>query len=156
MIVNAIKAIAVSDLGFSDANGNVKDYLIDFHQPEEQTEYLIASVGGQKRSRAWAVDVRGDDEWYAINNVVKRAYLIQVVGYYEQGQNGEGVNALIDGARKIRGAIRGLSSNLSETVNLIESSTPLSIDRLRSLDGEWSEVLRGVMTYTALRVNPDF
>ena len=60
-IVAAIQGIATADLGFDEASGNVKTYLLDWARAEEVSRYLMAKCGGQKVIRAWAVQVLGSD-----------------------------------------------------------------------------------------------
>lgn len=151
-LVAAIRGIAL-DLGFDEPNGNVKDYPGDMHAGSTST-YVMAKVDGAQKARCWAVDVRARDVPHAMNNVWKRLYLIRVLAYYERGQNGEGYLALIDDARRVRGAIRGLTSNLGATVDLVTEASEL---RIEEAEGPASErLLIGEMTYEAERVNPDF
>lgn len=154
VIVTAIRAIAQSNLEFDDRNGNIRDYPLEWHQDEQRTGYLMASVGGKKIPRAWAVDVLGYDEPFALGNIPQRTYQIRVVGYYGKGVDGTAYHAMIEHARKIRGAIKDLTSNLGGTANLIKSATGLSL--AERLDSDVGRLIVGTMTYSALRTNPDF
>lgn len=153
VLVAAVQGIA-SDLGFNEPTGNVKDYPLEAHHPERYAAYLKALVGGKRRARAWAFDVRGHDEPFALRNISKRTYIIRCIGYYEQGEDGEGHKDLIDHATKVRGAIRTLTNNLSGTVDLISSATPLDIVDRRDI--ETMPLWVGTMTWTATRNNPDY
>lgn len=156
-IVTAIQGIAVSDLGFDAANGNVKTYLLDWARAEEVSRYLMAKCGGQKVIRAWAVQVLGSDMFEYTEDKTRRVYDIQVVGYYDVGSDDSiGVNTLITHARKVRQAIRNIKTTLSSTVDFVSSQDMLSISRERNIDEGIGEMLVGVMRYEAERAFPDF
>lgn len=156
-IVSAIQGIAVSDLGFDAANGNVKTYLLDWARAEEVSRYLMAKCGGQKVIRAWAVQVLGSDMFEYTEDKTRRTYDIQVVGYYDIGSDDSiGVNTLITHARKVRQAIRNIKTTLSGTVDFVSSEDVLSISRERNIDEGIGEMLVGVMRYEAERAFPDF
>lgn len=152
VIVAAIRGVA-GDLGFAEPAGNVKDYPLEMHQVEKIPGYLKAKVGNEVVQRAWAVDVRGFDEPFALGRVAKRTYAVTITGYYEKGVDGENYKALVDGARVIRGALNALSPSFGGTVTQILSAGGLDI---RELETSAGRLLVGVMTYSALRTNPDF
>ena len=56
-IVTAIREIAVSKLGFDEANGNVKEYLFEEEQPENRAVFFAADVGSKVLNRCWSVQV---------------------------------------------------------------------------------------------------
>ncbi|WZO97310.1 hypothetical protein EP7_004335 [Isosphaeraceae bacterium EP7] len=152
VIVAAIKEIA-ADLGFSDPEGNVWDYPLIGHQKEQTSTYLMARVGNGRIARAWAVDVGGYDELFAMRQKPKRNYSISIIGYYAKGNGGVAYNTMKDHARLIRGAINRISPSLSGTVTELTSASPISISER---DSEAGPLLEGVMTYGAVRTNPDF
>ena len=156
VIVAAIQAIAVTDLGFDNANGNVKDYLIDWERPEKYAQYLYSSVATQKVVRCWAVQVAGHDEWYATGNQTARTYTIDVVAYYQWQSGGTDINTLTDHARKVRNAIRGLQSNLGGTVDRVLSNTPFTTELKDGLDDKLGLLIEGRTTYVADVVSPDW
>lgn len=124
-IVSAIQAVAVSDLGFSNANGNVKSYLVEFQQRDEIDEYFSAAVSGSTdpQVRAWAVQVVGSDEpLTTATDETQRQYSITVRAYYELGVDGTGVNLMIDHARAVREALKEMADYLGNTVDRILSS----------------------------------
>ena len=155
-IVAAIRGVAQSDLGFDLPYGNVKDYLYEFEADERKGAYLMTMVGGKKTIRCWAVDVLGDDDWYASNNVTKRDYQITIRGYYDLGVDGAGVKALVTGARKVREAIRSLNSTLGNRVDLIRDTSALAREIVTGIDPQGGKVLVGTMVYLAERRGPDF
>lgn len=153
-LVAAIQGIA-SDLGFDEAKGNVKDYPLDYHTGERLQTYLMASVDGKREPRAWAVDVKGSEEWVAMNNTTMRTYLVRVIGYYAEGIDGDNYKLLIDHATKVRGAIVGLYVNLGGVVDRVSKMTPLSHSKRSGIDGN-RDIWVGEMTMTAERKNPSF
>lgn len=155
-IVEAIQGIAQSDLGFDYPAGNVKDYLIDYAREEDVAAYLMSAVGGKKAVRCWAVEVLGDDDWFASNNVTIRNYQITIRGYYELGTEGTGSKLIIDHARKVRGAIRALSSTLGNRVDKINDTSALSREIVGGVDPSIGRILVGTMVYSAERRGPDF
>lgn len=155
-IVDAIRGIATSDLGFSEPEGNVKDYLFEFEADEFQAAYLMAKVDGQNVVRCWAVDVRGNDDWFAAGNITKRTYSIRIRAYYDFGVEGEGFKAMIEGARKVRNAIRLLGSRLGNRVDIVRSTGEIVPDVLTGVESIPGKVLTGDMDYVAEKNNPDF
>ena len=155
VIAGAIQGVA-STLGFESSIGNVHEYLLEWENDERKAEYLMARLtDGSKQVRAWGVQVLGNDDWVASNNITQRRYQILIIGYYSKGVQGEGINALIDGARTIRGAIRSLGSRLTETVDLVSSTGQITPRELGRVDPVGS-VIEGTMEYVAERRNPDF
>jgi len=155
VIVDALKAITQTDLEFDSPSGNVKDYLLSYEAEELKTKYLTAQVSGKRKVRCWAVDVRGNDDWYAAGNITKRVYTINIEAYYSLGVDGEGVKAMIKHARKVRSAIKGLTSTLSGTVDIVRSTGEIEISQESGTEAEGS-ILVGRMVYQAERVNPSF
>lgn len=151
-IVGAIRGIAQT-IGFDEPKGNVQEYPAEFHAGPLST-YVMAKVGGFQKARCWAVDVKAREYPHAMNNVWKRTYSIRVLAYYERGQSGEGYLDLIDDARRVRGAIRGLTSNLGGTVDLVVAADELEVEITEGPAAE--QLLVGEMSYAAERVNPDF
>lgn len=120
-ILAGLRAVAVDDLGFARTNGNIQAYLLEFagRLEKDKVDYLMAYVDGStsKQLRCWAVQVTGDDDLFSsTGNITERYYSILVRGYYWP----EEVNTAIDHARKVRSAIKGLTTNLSSTVDAIE------------------------------------
>lgn len=155
-IVAAIQAIAVSALGFDDANGNVRGYLLEHMADEKQTTYLMANVSSAKKARAWGVFVTANDEPFAMGGITERTYHIRVVGYYEIGQNGEGAVLLANHSRKVRNAIKGIGISLSGTVDRILSMSDFSLDKISQVDPSKGELITGSFDVFAAKRNPDF
>lgn len=152
VIVAAIQGVA-ADIGFADPVGNVKDYLLEFHQDEQVAAYLRARVGNQFIPYAWAVQVLGYDEPFAMRGVAKRTYEITIEGYRIKGVDGAPWNDLINAARVIRGEINDISPSLSGTATLIRSAVGLNPS---FRDTQAGTLVVGTMRYTAERTNPDF
>lgn len=155
-IVSAVQAIAVSTLGFDDANGNVRDYLLEHVADEKQSSYLIANVSSAKKVRCWACFVTANDVPFAVGNITERFYNIQIVGYYEIGQNGDGAKTLASHSRSVRNAIRGIGISLSGTVDRIVSVSDFTIDKISGVDPSKGEILVGKYNIQAAKRNPDF
>lgn len=155
-IVTALQAIALTDLGFDNPGGNIRPYLLDYEASEKKASYLSAQVAGKNTVYAIAVDVTGSDEWYAMGNITKRTYKIIVRIYRAVGVNGDGSTAVIEAARKIRGAIRGMTSTLSSTVDIASGTGELERDFVDGVDGAHGEMVVGTLTYEAQKVNPTF
>lgn len=154
-IVTAIQGIA-STLGFESATGNVHSYLLEWENDERKANYLMARLSdGTKKVRAWGVQVLGNDDWVATGNITVRRYQILIVGYYAQGTEGEGINAMINGSNSIRNAIRQLGSRLSDRVDVVVSTGQIQPSFLGGVDPV-GPVLQGVMEYVAEKRNPDF
>lgn len=157
-LVNAIKEIARSDLGFDVNDGNVKDYFPEFHQRERPQSYFQASVGGKPRIRVWAVQVLGTDNFFVSDfNGRFRTYDIRVRCYYERGVDGEDVNTVIDHLRVVRGAILDLETNLSGTVTRateLRTESPRIEDAPDGLNA--AEMIVGEIAITADKELPDF
>lgn len=155
VIVNALRD-AWRDLGFDASPGNVKDYLLEHEDPALWAKYLNASIGGKNLARCWGVQVTARDEWFGMANTAKRTYSILVTGYYSKETRGEGVKALINGARIVRGAIHGLEQTLSETVDFSTGSSDLDVTEIDNVDLVPGVVLVGRLVYGAEKVRPDF
>lgn len=155
-IVDAIRGIAHSELGFDLPDGNVRDYPYEFEADERRGAYLMAQVGGKRLIRCWSVDVLGDDDWYSMNNVTLRNYQITIRAYYELGVDGEGSKLIVTHARKVRDAIRGLDSTLGRRVDLIKDTSALQRETVTGIDPRGGVLLQGTMVYLAERRGPDF
>ena len=121
-IVSIIQGIAVSNLGFDDTSGNVKSYLSDFHEPALIADYHMANIDGEKEARAWGVQVTaGTPALFFTTTPVKtqRLYTILIRGYYDLGQDGAGVNLIIDHSTDILSAIRDGTTEINNTVDLV-------------------------------------
>lgn len=155
VLVDAMRAIAQTKLGFDDTEGNIKDYLLDYESDEDRADYLASAVGGKLKLRAWGVQVLGADTIFAQGAITRRDYAIRIVGYYGMGKNGEGINDLITHARKIREKIKSFGVSLSDTLDTITDGTPLEIETIGSAeDGE--KILRGQFSYLGTKQNPDW
>ncbi len=155
-IVGAIQGVA-EELGFDAPNGNVRDYLLEYHQDGAFPEYLMADIdGGRRGVRVWAVDVVLSDNWFAANNLTERTYTITVEGFEDLGVRGAGVRKLCRNHRIICGAIRALYSNLGGTVDLVESASELRRDVVSGFDTVEGKLLKGMWTYVASKENPDY
>lgn len=152
-IVTAIEGIAQSSLGFDAVKGNVKDYLLLYAPEERKAAYLKAQVSGKQVPYAIGVEVKGREEWYAMRNVARRFYSITIEIYRALDA---GVNEVIDKATVLRGAIHGMTSTLSETVDLAAGAGELEIDIVDSVDSAYGRLLVGTLRYEAEKVNPDF
>lgn len=154
VLVAAIQGIS-KDLGFDKAPGNVKDYPLEMHRADSRkTKYLAAQVAGKQEARAWAVDVRGSDEPYAMGGIYQRTYAIRIQGYYDQkGDSADNYKMLVNHARLVRNAIKSLGINLSGTVTRIPDASAFDYGVLSS---DFGEIYVATMTMTAIRNNPDF
>lgn len=158
VIVAAFRAIAtdIDGLEFSEPEGNIKDYFLEFEDEALAAKYLMANIDGKKVVRCIAVDVRGNDDWWAAGDMTKRRYSIRVRMYYERGISGEGYRLMVKHARKLRGAIRGLTMSLGGTVSLVSSTGEIDVQQARGVDPVPGVILVGTMAYVAERTNPDF
>lgn len=154
VIVGAIRA-TWAELGFDEKDGNVHEYLLEWENDEQKADYLTAFVGNENIAWAIGVQVVGNDDWFATGNITNRTYSIDIVLYREMGVGGAGINAMIDGARKIRNALRLLGSRLTETVDMVTSTGAIEPRVLGATDAR-GPILEGKMRYAAQRRNPDF
>lgn len=154
-IVSALESVANTDLEFDEPSGNIKSYLLRYEAPERNSNYLMAFSGGKKKVKAWGVEVKGNDDYYSTGNLTKRTYNITIEGYYSVGINGQGVNDIIKHARKVRAAIKGLTTNLGGTVDYVQSTGAVDVNLLEGIDAE-GRILVGQMLYVAERINPDY
>lgn len=155
-LVDTIQAIAMDDLGFDAPAGNIKDYPLEYEDPALATEYLVTTAGGEKVVRCWSVEVLGNDDWFAAGNITMRTYEITITAYYSPGIRGEGYTLMVTHARKVRGAIRSLGSRLDNLVDLVNSTSALSITKVGGNEEGEGQLLIGQMRYTAQKRNPDF
>lgn len=155
-IITAIRAVATSQLGFDAATGNVRDHLLDYVPKERAAAYLAAQVSGKQTAFAVGVQVLGRDEPYAMRNIPRRIYDITVRIYRALGVEGEGVNAAIDAARGVRYAILGMTSTLSDTVDLSKGVGDFDPEVVEGVDGAFGEMVVGTLKYEAEKVNPGF
>ena len=147
-VVNTIRAIAETDLGFDNRDGNIHGHLLEFEQEENWESYLSAEVGGRKRFRAWGVQVTATAEpIVAANKVSAREYLIQITGYYEKGVNGEGVNELIKHSRAIRREMLEIYCEFDEKLG-VEQGAPQALGA--------AELISATLLYSAKKKRPDF
>ena len=155
VIVAAIRAIAVTSLGFDEANGNVKSYPLKSEHPEKRDDYTLAFVGNIRLCRCWSVDVRAIELYVAQRDVgmLTRLYTVSIEAFYEFGVGGDGHITLIDHARNVRESIKNLGTGLSGTVSRMVSLSPLQISP-QSLGNE--EKLVGEFSYEFERINPDW
>lgn len=152
-IVTAIQGI-YSTLGFAESPGNVKPYLFKNELPSKAGEFLSAKIAGetQKRVRAWGVEVIAQELYSAVSEIPTRLYTITVEGYY--GAHGSTpINTLIDHALLVRGAIDGLTSRISNTVDRTVSVADLDVSRLETSEVP-IEIFVGRMVYSAEKYNP--
>lgn len=162
VIIDALKAVATTDLEFDEPEGNIKDYLLEYEQAELIPDYLMSSVGNETDMQAIGVETRARDTWHGGNQptsatpLMKRTYTTRIFFYVSAGVRGEGYKKMIRICRKTRGAIRLLSSNLSNTVDYVTSTGEISVDKLSGVDPIPGELLVGQITYVSERANPDF
>lgn len=156
VLVAAIQAKAVSDLGFDAEEGNVKDYILEYAHPERAAEYLNAKVDGKQIVWAIAVQVTGADSPYGMKNLWKREYSIEIVFYRDIGRDGSGVNQVIDAANTVRGIMRDLTNGLSGTVNTLSSGSELDSRIVDGPDSRPGKMIEARLRYKAERVQPDF
>ena len=154
VIVQAIQGIAVSELGFDDADSSVQEYLLEFEDLSQAVKYLSAMKNGKPVMRKWAVQVTSTDNWFATGDVVKRTYEIRAVGYY--GFSAGGVNELVRATRKVRSAIRQLTSRLGGTVDTIDSVSNISPSRTRVSEVDQGGIISGGVLIVAKKTGPDF
>jgi hypothetical protein len=155
-LVTAVEAIATTELGFDDANGNINNYLLGEEIPERLDEYLMSNVSSKKRVRAWGIQVYGNEifDRAASQEIGTRLYEIIVEGYY--GVHGTTpINTIITHARKVREAIYGLTLHLGRRVDKVSDFSELQINRQKVADVT-EEVMIGRMVIAAERYNPDY
>lgn len=155
-IVAAIRAIAVSGLGFAEANGNIKDYLLAEEQPEHVPTYLYANVGAERRLRAWGVQVNESEDYTRGGNREKgwRTYRIVVEGYY--GFHGSNpTNLMRTHARAIRKAIKDMTLRLNDRVSAVINVSEFSV-AVESSEGAEVTMATGQFIIEAERFNPDW
>jgi len=79
------------------------------------------------------------------------------VGTAMLNERGEaGPSLLIDHARKIRGAIRGIGSTLGRRVDTMGPISEVSLSILSGVEPEDGKILVGQLGFTAEKRNPDF
>lgn len=156
-IVSALEAIAQSGLGFDCVSGKIWPYLLNWERDEQKVNYLMSEINGASQVRAWGVQVLSSESLdIGGGTITRRTYSILVRGYYEFGFNGSGINALIDGSRKVREAIKNLGVRLSGTVDTIEAAGTLILEELSGEDVAGGRLITGSLNYTATRGNPDY
>jgi hypothetical protein len=154
VLIAMIQGLAQSSLGFDEPQGNVRAYPVEMHQAEQRPAYLKASVDGKQVPRAWAVDVQSHEVPFAMRQIPIRTYTIRLIGYYGKDSDGTAYHALINGARKIRGAFNAITPTISETVTRILNTAPLSIDEVDG--GDSGQLFVGTLLITAEKTAPDF
>lgn len=157
-IIAALRAESVAQtiLKFDKPEGNIKDYLIDHETRESIAQYLGALVDGKMTVRCWAVEVLGNDDWFAQESISKREYQITLQGYYAMGVNGSGAKTLIDHSNGIRNMLRGMGPTISGTVTRVARTGRPDIRKVSGLDSDKGEILVGTIIYVCERTNPDF
>lgn len=156
VLVNAIKAIAVTKLDFDANSGNVKDYLLDYELEEHKSAYLMARSKNKQKIRAWGVNVRSKDEWFAANDIMRRTYFITLKAYYGIEAEGQAFKDLIEHLRKVREAIKNLHSTLSGTVDLIAQVDFGNISLVTNTDAGLPAMYEATLEYVAEKRNPDW
>lgn len=155
-LVEVLQSIAVTGFEFSNELGNVKDYLLEFADKEGQAKYLSAYIDGRNTVRAWAVDVLGNDDWFAAGGITNREYRITFQGYYAKGVEGEGYKLLVKHSRKLREALRDLGPTLGGYVTYVTATGRPDIRVVGLKDNDIGEILVGTTVYVAQRTNADF
>lgn len=154
-IVAAIEAV-YADLGFDDVDGNVKDYLPEYHHKENIPGYFMAMVSGKNIARVVAVQVLAGEDDFTSTSVVRRSYQITIKGFYEVGEEGEGINALLSGMSKVREAIFGMGTNLSSTVTRFISIESSGIEVLQYKELGNSNLVAQTLRIQAEKIGVDF
>lgn len=155
VITDAIKAIAVTSLGFDNTNGNVKDYLIQFQRKELYSKYLIAPCdGGIKQVRCWAVQVFGHDPFFAVARETERLYSITIAAYYGMDKDGAGIELLTTHARKVREVIKNLGPSMSNLTDLVTDVAAPTVEVQTDLDESLEPILLMQWTLSASKSSP--
>lgn len=156
VIVDAVRDIAVSELGFIEPNGNIKEYLLAEEVPERANKYLYGKIeGGRQAVRAWGVQVYANETLKQSHTLATmREYNIVLEGYYG-GDAETPVNTAIYHARKVRKAVNDLGGRLGGTVQAIIEFTKPDIDWLVVPDVGY-KVLRIRMILNAEKRNADW
>lgn len=155
-LVEVLRGIAVTGFEFNENQGNIKDYLLEYGEKTAAAKYLHANINGRNTVRAWAVDVLGNDDWFALGGITRREYRITFRGYYAKGQDGEGYKLLVKHSRKLREALRGLGPTLGGYVSLVTATGRTEIRTITTQDSDIGEILEGTTVYVAQRDNADF
>lgn len=156
-IETAIKAIE-TDLGFTDGDFDfLHTHLLDHELTERRLPYVKSALAaGSKVTRAIGIEVlerETHDQLFA--NVVNRVYQITIEFYYDVGTDGSGVKTLIDHMRAVREAIKDMATELSGTVDRVESINQTR-PTLRRMAGLEEEFLVAQIQMEALEVEATF
>lgn len=125
-LIEALREIAITDLGFVDRKGNIRNYLPQYHSMEQYRDYFLAKVQDKTGGvhRVWAVEVDSDDFYYTSRqDRYRRRYVCSITGYYELGQQGEGRLLISAHLSKIQKVLLQMSTNLSGTVDRVIDGT---------------------------------
>lgn len=151
VLLDAIKEIAVTELGMDNAN-TVHDYLLSEEIDENRGKYLMASIGGKKQVRAWGIQVYTyEDLEQGFGQRANRFFEIVIEGYY--GAHGSTpINTMLSHAHEIREAISLEGVELNRRVNTISPSETFKlIDE--DITGDSSiNILTGRMGYQASKL----
>jgi len=157
VLIESIKLIAPVDMGCSTVDLKIHPYLLEYEARERWPNYLMQPLAtGAKAVQAWGVMIVGADPFWSSQDKTLRTYDIRVAGYYARGVGGEGVNRLITHARKVRKAIRDLTTNLNRTVDRVIEGSQLNISLDTSFDEGEGALVIGTMDYVAEKAHPDF
>lgn len=155
-VVAAIQA-AKATLGL-DSDSAIHDHLLDDVQAEEKLGYLMNDVSAVPKLRAVGVQVTADDNlFFDTQQNTFRTYEITIKLYYSPETDGDGMNRMIDAARAIRSAIKGIGTNLSSTVTNVVSVGTLEREIVGAIeDVAENEMVVGTMIITAQKHTADF
>lgn len=141
--------------------GNVHPYTLEYCHPEGYENYLLTTSQGSREVRAIGVLTTSTEEPHSEQGgldslVVTRTYQVRVRMYYGLGIKGEGISALIEDARAIRGEIYAAGANLKKLVHQfvgVQGPNIQLIDPLSSVEGR---IITAEMVFTYRKIKPDF
>ena len=158
-IRDAIRGVETS-LGFRDGDyTQIHEYLLEHELYENRSDYLKGDIAdGTKATRAVGIHVLENethDQLFA--QVVNRLYQIEIGIYCDVSTNGAGVQLAVTMMRVIRQAIKNMTTELSNTVDRVESLTTRA-PRIIRVEGlaDRQEIINAAILMEALEVNATF
>lgn len=146
-------------LGFADGDySQLHDYLLDHELPEKRLDYLKGDLAdGTKATRAIGFEVleQAEDQDQLFAAIANRDYAITIGFYYEVGVSGSGITTLKTAMRAVRGAIRGMGTELSGTVDRVRTISQTR-PRLRTVAGVDETFLEAYINMEAFETNATF
>ena len=155
---DAIRGIETT-LGFTDGDySQIHEYLLEYEIPEKRTAYLKGTLSdGTFATRAIGIQViETDTHDQLFADVTNRIYGIEIEVYSNAGTDGSGVQWVVTATRAIRNAIKGMGTELSSTVDRVESleTTRPSLVTVEGL--ERREIIVSSINMEAFETNATF